>query len=181
MVVHEHAKSRNVSESLTLLLVSVGDTLHALPVLPDVTDGEVHGVVEEAGEVVLVVAYVSWVSVEVLAHLEHSSGFSVLPPEVLWNFGDSIDSNSVEVELLNQVVDPVLKILPNEGVILIQIRKTSKSAVLYRLLVAPLDVAVIMVVIVLVEGVDLAEVVADGSDVVGHNIDHDPDALGMSS
>jgi hypothetical protein len=63
---------------------------------------------------------------------------------------------------------------------LVEVGKVSKTTVFNLALIVPvLDLTGGVVVASLVEGVDLAEVTADRCDVVGDNVNHNPDALGV--
>jgi len=65
---------------------------------------------------------------------------------------------------------------------LVQVGKISKTAVLDLALVIPvLNLAACMVVAGLVEGGNLAEVIANGGDVVSYNVHHHPNAFGVGS
>ena len=179
VVVNENTKGVQVFEVRGLLLVSILDAVHGLAA-ENVLDGEVHWVVEETSQVFLIWTNVSWVTVKVLTHLEHSRCLSVLTPEIFWNFWNSIDSNSIETVGLDKVLNPVLKVASNVVVLLIEIRKTGKTAILNRVLITPVDITVSMIVLSLIQWVDLAEIVTDWSAMVGNNVDHDVDAFSVS-
>ena len=182
VVVDENAQSVHVSEVLVVLAPAVCDVAHRLSVHPDVLDRVVHRVVEEGCDVVLVVADVGIHAVEALTHLEDASRLAVLFPELLGYFGYRVDSYAVKPILGDEVVDPVLEVLPHETVPLVEVRQSRETAVLHLLLVVPVvDVTVGVIVRRLVERVDLAVVVLDGSHVVPHDVNHDPDAHCVSS
>ena len=67
----------------------------------------------------MIIAYVSIVSVEVLTHLENTSGSAVFSPEIFGDFGDRIDTDAIEAILLNKVTNPVLEVAADVGVALI--------------------------------------------------------------
>jgi hypothetical protein len=179
VVVNENTKGVQVFEVRGLLLISILDAVHGLAA-KNVLDGEVHWVVEETSQVFLIWTNVSWVTVKVLTHLEHSRCLSVLTPEIFRNFWNSIDSNSIKSVGLDKVLNPVLKVASNVVVLLIEIRKTGKTAILNRVLITPVDITVSMIVLSLIQWVDLAEVVTDWSAMVGNNVDHDVDAFSVS-
>lgn len=181
VVIDEDTKSGWVSEFLVYLLNSSGDSLHGLVTSENILDGVVHWIVEKTGNEVLIWADVVRVSVEALSHLENTSGISILLPEVLFDFRNGIDSNTIELIGVDQVFDPVLEISSDVSVILVEIWEVSKSAVLDLPLVVPVyDITFVVVVLGLVEWVDLAEVHANWCNVVGDNIDHDVHVLGVS-
>jgi len=109
--------------------------------------------------VVLVWGNIAWVTVKALSHLEDTSRLSELRPKVGWNFWDGVDSNTVEFVVDHQILDPVLQRLSDPAVLLVQIWKISKSAVFNLPLVAPvLDLTIIMVMLRMIVGIDLAEI-----------------------
>jgi hypothetical protein len=78
MIVNKDTESINIFEFRCFLGISISDVVHALAILPDVSDGEVHGVVEQSWDVVLVVTYIAGVTVEALANCIDSSSLGVL-------------------------------------------------------------------------------------------------------
>jgi hypothetical protein len=181
VVVDENSESGEILEG-TLSVISVSNLVHALLSSEYILDSVVHWVVEEASEVLLVWSNIVWISVEALSHLENARGLSVLRPELSFDFWDGIDSDSIKVVLLDQVVDPGLQVLSNIRVVLVEIWQVSESAVLNITCVIPVgDLAVRVVVIRLVEWIDSREVHTNWSDVVGNNVNHDPDVLLVSS
>jgi hypothetical protein len=65
---------------------------------------------------------------------------------------------------------------------LVEVGKVSKTTVLNLALIIPVcNLAGGVVVAGLVEGIDLTKVTADWSNVVGDNVNHNPDALGVGS
>lgn len=182
MVVNEDTEGVDVSEVLLVGLPSARDVSHALSVHPDVSDGEVHRIVEETGDVVLVGADVSIVTIEVLTHLEDASGLTELGPEILGHLGDGIDTDAVEVVGLHKILDPVLELPSYPGVALVEVGEACEAAVLDLPLIVPVvDVAVSVIVLSSIEGVDLAVVVLDWCDVISNDVNHDPDSHGVCS
>lgn len=179
VVVDEDSQGGKVLEG-TLSVVSVFDLVHALLSSENVLDGVVHWIVEETSEVVLVWTNIVWISVEALSHLEDSRGLSVLSPELSFDFWDGINSDTIEVVLLDQVVDPGLQVLSDVRVVLVKIWQVSESAILNIAWVIPVgDLAVRVVMFGLVEWINSGEVHADWSDVVGDDVNHNPDVLGV--
>jgi hypothetical protein len=87
--------------------------------------------------------------------LEHTGRLAILLPEILGDLRDSVDSDTVEIVLLNEVLDPVLEVAPDVGLVLVQIWQVGKPAVLNLSRVVPVsDLAPGMVVLLLVERVD---------------------------
>ena len=70
VVVDEDTEGIYVLEVLVVGLPPASDVSHRLSIHPDVSDSEVHGVVEESGDVVLVGADIGVVAVEAFTHLE---------------------------------------------------------------------------------------------------------------
>jgi len=180
VIVNEDTEGIQVSEMRGLFLKSVLDIVHRLST-EDILNGEVHWIVEESGQVVLVWTDVGWVTIEVLTHLEHTSSISVFLPEIFWNFWDGIDSDTVEAVGINKVLDPVLEVVSNPAIRLVEIWETGETAVLDRVLVTPVNVAVWVIVFGFVQWVDLTEIVADWCSVVCNDIDHDVNTLRVGS
>ena len=98
--------------------ISVLDSVHGLATAPDVTDGVVHRVVEQGVDVLLVRTDVGWVTVEAFTNLEDASCLSILGPKIFWNMWDRVDSDSIKLVFVDEVLDPVLKILSHPLVLL---------------------------------------------------------------
>jgi hypothetical protein len=182
VVVDKHSKGIDITEVTLFNIVSVADIIHGFSTSKDISNGVVHWVVEQSCEVILIGTHVGRVSVEALSHLEDAGGLTILLPEVAWHLWDGVNSDSIEAVLLDDTTNPALEVGADEIVVLVQIWQVGQSAILNLSLVIPVgDLAVSVEVIGRVEWVELAVVLADWTNVVGHNIDHHPDALGMGS
>lgn len=181
VVVDEDSESREILEG-TFSVVSVSDLVHALLSSENILDGVVHWVIEESSQVLLVWTNIVWISIEALSHLENARGLSIFRPELSFDFWDRVDSDSIKVVLLYQIVDPGLQVLSDVGIVLVKIWQVSESAIFNVTWVTPVgDLAVRVVVFGLVEWIDSREVHTDWSNVVGNNVNHDPDVLLVSS
>jgi hypothetical protein len=177
VVVNEDTKSINILEVLVVSLPSAGNVSHRLSVHPDVSNCIVHGIVEETGDIILVGTHISIISIEALSHLEDASSLPELRPEVLGNLRNGIDTDSIEVVCLDEVLDPVLELSSYPLIALIKIGEAGKSAVFNLPLIVPIvDVTVSMIVFSSIERINLAVVMLDGSNVISDNVDHHPDA-----
>ena len=116
----------------------------------DVRNGVVHWVVEKSGKGSLVRSNICGISIEVLAHLEDASSLTILTPEVHGDLRDGIDTDTIEAVLRHDALNPVLEVSTDVIVVLVEIGEASEAAVLLRASVAPLDIAVIMVMLRLV-------------------------------
>lgn len=176
MVIYEDTKDINVLEVSWLFLPPVTDNSHALFVGEGVSDWVVHGIVEEGGDVVLIVANIPGEAVEAFSHLEDSGGLTEFSPEVLGNLGDSVNTDTIQIIIWDEFLDPVQELLSNIGVFLFQIWEAWESAVLNLPLITPVvDIAVIMVVLGLIKGGYLGVVEANWTNMVGYHIYHHPD------
>ena len=110
MVVHERAQSIDIFESSILFLVAVADIVHGLTTSKDILDSEVHWVVEQSSHVVLVIRNIAYVSIEAFTHLEYSCSLAIFGPEWLLDVWDSIDTDSIEIKLGDNSVDPCLEV-----------------------------------------------------------------------
>ena len=130
----------------------------------------------------MVAANVGWVTVEDLTHLEDTRGWTELSPEVLWHLWDGVDSDSIESEFGHKVLDPVLELASNPVILLLEIWKVGKSAVLDLPLVSEIgDLASWMVMISGVEWADLPEVLANWGNMVGDDVNHHVDVSLVAS
>jgi len=85
----------------------------------DIGDGVEHRVVKNTGYRALVRSDVGGIPVEDLAHLENARGGTILGPEVLGDFGDGVDANTIETVLGYDSLDPVLEVLTHITVALV--------------------------------------------------------------
>lgn len=102
------------------------------------------------------------------------------------DFRDSVDSNTINVVSLDEVLNPVNKVVTNEGVVLIEISKTSESTMLnvVHVLVTEISIrdnAVRVIVIRRVERNVLRVVLISVTHMVSNNIDHNPDVSLVAS
>jgi len=137
VIVDEDTEGVNILEFTIFLGKSVFDIIHALSRSKDVLDGVVHWIVEERSEIVLIWRNVAWISVEALSHLENTSSLTILTPELALDLWDSVNSNSIELIGIDQVFNPVFKILSDVTIILVNIWKISKSAVFNFMSITP--------------------------------------------
>ena len=180
VIVHKDTKGINVVEVRFFFVVAALDVVHGLGRTEDVADSVVHGVVEESGQMILVGSNVSGISIEAFSHLENAGRSSIFGPEISWNLWNGVDADSIEVKLRDEVLYPVLEVSADVIVLSVVIWESSKTAVLDGPLVAPVNVTVVVIVLRLVQRVNLAEIKADGSRVVGNNIDHHIDVTSMA-
>jgi hypothetical protein len=151
VVVDEDTKGIDIFEVWVFLLESVFDSIHRLTWSKNILDGKVHWIVEETLKLLLIWSNVGWITVEAFSHLEDSRSLSKLRPEVVWYLWDGIDSNTIKAKVINQIFDPRLEIPSNIIVSLVQIWKTSKSAVFNFVLVTPIvDITVAVVMLTFV-------------------------------
>jgi len=182
VVINEEAERINVVEVRPFLIIPLHELVHVVSTTEDVANGVVHRIVEESGDVILIGTDVGWISVEALSHLEDSGGRSILSPERSFNFGNSVDTDSVKVVLLDDVMYPVFEGLANPRVVLIKVGQVSQAAVLDVTWVIPVgDLAVAVIVVSRVKRIDLAVVSTDGTNMVRDDIEHHPDVPGVSS
>jgi hypothetical protein len=138
VVVDKDTQGIDVIESAGFSVESSPNGVHTFPVHPDILDCIVHRIVKESSHIVLVLTHIAIVSIETLAHLEDARSSSETRPETLGHFGDRVDPDSIKTVLRDHVSNPVLQVLGNVGVLLVQVRQTAKSAVLNLVLVSPI-------------------------------------------
>ena len=79
------------------------------------------GNVEDTRDVVLVRSYEIFFVLQAFPHLEHARGLSVVSPEFLRDVTQSVNSDAIELILLDCFPYPIEEILPNELVVLIKV------------------------------------------------------------
>jgi hypothetical protein len=182
VVVNEDAESIDILEMGLLLLDSILDAIHGFTTTINVLDGIVHRVVEKTSQGTLIRSNLGGITIEVLSHLEDTSGLSILSPEIHGNLRDGVNSNTIKVVGLDKIFDPVLKLLSYPAILLVQIGKVSQSAEFNLVFVIPVvDLAFVMIMLIGIERSDSREVHIDRTDVVGYDIHHHPNVLVMSS
>jgi hypothetical protein len=118
-------------------------------------DSVIHRIIEKSSEDILIGTNVGRISVKALTHLENTRCGSILGPEASGYFRNGVDTNTVKTVGADEILYPVLKVLTNVGVILVEVRESCKTAVLNTALVIPVNITVRVIVRSLVQGVDL--------------------------
>lgn len=67
---------------------------------------EEHWVVEKSLNMVLVIGDEPDITIKNFTHLENTGGFGILTPEVFGDFGNRVNTDTVEIESRNYVTDP---------------------------------------------------------------------------
>lgn len=106
-------------------------------------------------------------------------------PEPFWHFGNSVDSQTVNVVFLNQISDPAQQSGSDVIVLLLQVSQVGQSAVFNSVLVVSSKIVVrngtpIMVVFFLVERIIDAKVFIQIAHVITDDVDHDPNVSGVT-
>lgn len=79
---------------------------------------------------------------------------TILFPEVFGHLRNGVDADAVKFVSLDDFLNPVLKISTHVAVGLIEVGKSSESAVFNTVLVVPVDVTVIVIVLGMVQRVN---------------------------
>jgi hypothetical protein len=125
-----------------------------LPIVKDVFEGEIERIVHHSIKTVMsVVRNIANVSIEYFTNLIDASCSSVLFPEIFSDLRDSVNSDSIKVELFNNSVHPFQESLTDKRIILIKIRKSSKSANLYFMLIIPIVNNTILILLSILCGI----------------------------
>jgi hypothetical protein len=124
---------------------------------------------------------IGWISIEAFSHLEDSCCLPIFVPEVLGYLWDCINSNSIKIEVLNELRDPALELIAHPIVLLFEIWETSEPAVFDLPLVAEVfNLAIRMIMVSAVKWVDLTPViVGNRCHMVSNNINHNIHSFGM--
>ena len=118
-----------------------------------------------------VLRYIANITIENLSHLIDSCVFSILFPEVFLNMRHGVNSDSIKVELLNCIFNPVKESLSHELVVLIEVWKVSQPAILNLILVIPVfNLALNMIVLALIERCHLIVIGINVSNMVGNYV-----------
>jgi hypothetical protein len=182
VIVDEDTKSINIIEGAWFLIIFVSNLIHTLTPLPNISDSEIHGIVKYPLNMVLVRTNIVRITIEAFSHLEDTCWWSEFRPEVFGYFRECINSNTVKVVLLYKVLNPILQILPHIWILLIQIWEARETTVLNLVLIVPVvNVTISVIVRSLIERIDFWEIIANWSNMVGDNINHNPDIFVMSS
>ena len=187
LIIGEETEDSWVLEVLVGLLDSVTDVVHGVAISKDLINGEVHWVVESGAKGSLVSSDVWNSSIEDLSNGVDSGGLSELCPETLIDLWNGVNSDTVDIILLDDSLDPFEEEVSNKWNRLIEVWEVGKSAdfdgSLIVLEVVSRDLAVLVVVLGLVEWVNDAEVEVawNITNVVSYDINHDPHILGMHS
>jgi hypothetical protein len=64
----------------------------------------------------LIVSDIVCITVKYFTHLEHTSSLSVFTPKIFWNFGNSINTDTIKVKFRYNSPNPIFKVLSNIGV-----------------------------------------------------------------
>jgi hypothetical protein len=180
MIVNEDAESVDVLKVAGFFIVAIFDAFHRLVGAEDIADRVEHRVVEESCKGALVRTNVGGITIEALTHLENASELPVFSPEILRYLRDSVNADAIKAIRVNDALDPVLEILANIAVALVEVRETSKSTVLHGRPIIPVDIAIAVVVLRFIQWVDSAEVVANRAYMICNNVHHDPHVLIVS-
>ena len=152
-------------------------------VVENILQSEIKRVVHDAIETIVGVRrYIANVTIEYFANLIDSSSCSIFFPEIFSDLRDSVDSDSIEVKLFNNPVDPLEQSFANERIILIKIRKASEATHFHLMLIVPVvNDAIGMVMGGLIEWGYFIKVHTDVCRMVSNYIKHHPDTLGLGS
>lgn len=118
---------------------------------------------------------ISDVTVKDFSNLIDSCILSIFLPKWLFNMRNSIYANTVKVELLNGIFNPVKQSLSHPLVVLVEIWKIGEAAVLNFILVVPvINLAFNMIVRCIVKRVNFVVISINVSNMVGNYIKHNP-------
>jgi len=96
VVIYKNTKGINILEFAILFSKSILKVVHGLSRSKNILNREIHWIVKYCGEMVLIWTDIIWITVKDLSHLENTSCFSILTPEVWVNLWNSVNSNTVK-------------------------------------------------------------------------------------
>lgn len=129
------------------LVVAVSDLVHALSTAEHIAHRVEHRVVEDGINHALIPQHVVSVSVKHFSDHVASCVVVELSPEVLGYVALSVETESIESILLLQPAGPVVELIPDVVVALVEVSQAGEPALLYGVLVTEVDVAVWVVVV----------------------------------
>ncbi len=165
---------------MSALIVSVPDIVHALAITVDIIDCVVHGIVEHCVDHSLVAEHVASIPIEDLSYHVATCLVIKLSPEILANVAFSVQTETIKPVCGLQPCRPVIKLIFDIIIALVEVGETSQPTLLNGVLVVPVDVALGVVMLCLVEGTELREVIRR-AHVVRHDVHHYPNATRVSS
>jgi len=185
VVVDEVTGNCDVRPGSVSTIIVVLDAVHGATVLEGISKGRVESVVQDRIKRTLVAGNVWKIETEDFTNGVDTSSSAEFSPEVLGNIRDSVDSEGIKVVGLDEVSSPLKESLLDEWMILIKIRKSAEPASFHLWLISGVDVIAVGVFVVVagvIERNNVAVVsVINVSDVVGNNINHNPDVSLMAS
>lgn len=180
VVIDERSKDGDINVLGGPTVVVVSDSPHVLLVDEKISHGEVPGIVQNGTNRGNITSNETHVTIEDFTSGENTSRGDVLAPESGVNFRDSINSKTINVVSLDEVLNPVDEVVADIRVVLVEISKTSKSAMLdvVHVLVTEVtigDNAVRVIVFRFVEGNIFRVVLISVTHVITDDVDHNPD------
>jgi hypothetical protein len=146
MVINENTKSVNVLEVGGFGIVSWFNLIHGFTTAKYVLNCIVHWIVEQSCQIILIWTNIGRVSIKAFAHLENTCGCSIFRPKTFRNFWNCVNSYSIKAIGLNEIFNPILKILTNIRIVLIKIWQTCKTTIFNRVLIVPVNITIWMIV-----------------------------------
>lgn len=158
------------------MIKSRSNLIHALLVVENALQSKVKRVVHSSVECVIsIVRYHTNVTIEDFTNLVYASSLSILLPERNLDMRNSVNSDTIEVKLLDSVVNPCLKGFSDILVVLIEVWQIGESAVLNFIRVIPVvDLALRMIVIGIIEGSNFVISLVNIGNMIGNHIEHNP-------
>ena len=120
MVINENSQSINVRKGSSFVEEGRTNVVHRLLVVEDSLQSKIKRVIHSCIKSIMgILGDISDVTVEDLSNLIDSCILSIFFPEWLFNMRYSINANTVEVKLLNGILDPVKQSLSDPLVVLV--------------------------------------------------------------
>ena len=108
MVVNEDAEYTWIFVQLVVGVPLFSKSAHVLLESKHIFNCEVHGIIKNATEVVLVWCHVCSFIVEHFSDLEHASSFCIFVPKPLGNVWYGVDADTVEIVVQDQFAYPMV-------------------------------------------------------------------------
>lgn len=153
MIVNEISKGIHIFELLFHFILNCFKLAHISLLQENILRGEIHREVQNTLQIVLVISNMSHIFTKDLSNSINTRGFFKLLPKLFGYILNRVYPETIELKVVNKILDPLLKSLPDPRILLVEIGQLIQSAVLHVPLITHVG-AVWMVMLSLVERTD---------------------------
>lgn len=162
-------------------IVVISKIIHIFLIEKSVPNPEEKWIIQNTIDMPNVITEVKHISIKDLSNSVYSCSLRKLCPEPLGYLWNSIDSQTINMILLNEISYPIQKSISNIWIFLLEICKSSQSTVFNFPLIVSGKVIVcnftpIMIMVALFEGIIDTKISIKVSHMISNDINHDPNA-----